>query len=138
MSLAAAFVAFNGCMYVALGIWCLVEPARVSQLLGFDLQNPSAKAEFSAVYGGLELGLGIFLLLAVFGDRISASMPGSTATLTIAVSLLTCLYAGLVMGRMLPVILGSSQIGSGWYFLIFEFVLLVISSLLLLKDRAGF
>ena len=55
-----------GLLYLALGIWCAINPEGTSKSLGFVLSNNSAHSEYFTVYGGLDLGLGIGLLLGAF------------------------------------------------------------------------
>ena len=52
--------------YMALAIWCSVSPAVTSEKVGFELKGGSGQSEFMTVYGGLEFGLALVLLLPVF------------------------------------------------------------------------
>ena len=49
-----------------LGIWCSVSPATTSAKVGFDLQAGAGQSEFLTVYGGLEIGIALILLIGVF------------------------------------------------------------------------
>ena len=61
--LTAMFLGFQALLYVALAAWCTLAPDGTSKALGFGLTNGSARSEYITVYGGLELGMGIFFLL---------------------------------------------------------------------------
>jgi hypothetical protein len=52
--------------YAGLAIWCSVSPATTSEKVGFELKGGSGQSEFMTVYGGLEFGLALILMLAVF------------------------------------------------------------------------
>jgi len=64
--LAQLFLAFNGVLYLALGAWCTIAPNKTAAAIGFGIDDPSAKAEYLTVYGGLELGMGLFFLLCAW------------------------------------------------------------------------
>ena len=64
--LANAFLILNGIMYLGLGIWCTVSPDGTSKAIGFGLTNTSARSEYIVVYGGLEIGIGLFCLICAF------------------------------------------------------------------------
>jgi hypothetical protein len=52
-----------GAAYVVLAAWCAVAPEQTSASLGLSLRPGSGQSEFLTVYGGLQLGLGLFFLL---------------------------------------------------------------------------
>ena len=51
---------FNAVLYLGLGAWCTLLPEKTSKAIGFGLTNASAKSEYVTVYGGMEVGMGIF------------------------------------------------------------------------------
>ncbi len=61
-----------GLLYVALGVWCTADPRGVAQRVGFTLDSDSGVSEFVTVYGGLEVGLGVALLLTSFAPSLQA------------------------------------------------------------------
>ena len=61
-----AFLIVNGVLYIGLALWCTLLPMKTSQAIGYGLPNNSAKSEYLVVYGGLELAMGAFFLLAAF------------------------------------------------------------------------
>ncbi|MFI4860510.1 MAG: DUF4345 family protein [Phycisphaerales bacterium JB063] len=64
--IAQLFLAFNGVLYIALAAWCTLAPNQTAAAIGFGINNSSAKSEYLTVYGGLELGMGLFFLLAAW------------------------------------------------------------------------
>lgn len=60
----AAFLLLNGIALTGLGIWCGIDPIRTADLIGLSLNGPKGIAEYRSVYGGIEVGLGIFFLIA--------------------------------------------------------------------------
>lgn len=53
-----------GLLYLLSGLWCALKPHLASEFLGFQFEHEAAKAEFIAVYGGLQFGLALGFLLA--------------------------------------------------------------------------
>ena len=60
---AKIFLAVVGLVYLALALWCSIDPATTSEKVGFQLQPGSGQSEFITIYGGLELALAIILLM---------------------------------------------------------------------------
>ncbi len=58
-----------GILYILLGVWCTVLPGQVSQSVGFHLMNGPGMSEFITGYGGLEVGLGLAMLVTSFSAR---------------------------------------------------------------------
>ncbi len=79
----------NAAMYLLLGVWCTVLPERTSAAIGFGFEKPGARSEYITVYGGLEVGLGVFFALAA----LNASWREAGLLLAL------CLYAGLALWR---------------------------------------
>lgn len=109
------YLALNALLYLLLGAWCALKPGETSSSIGFSLINPQGVAEFIAVYGGLELGLGVFFMISAL------SGPLRPAGVLMAV----CLYGGIVALRCYAIIRHGSDIQSGWYLLMLEGALLV-------------
>ncbi len=61
--MAKLFLIVNGVLYLALALWCTVQPTKTSQAIGYALPDNSARSEYIVVYGGLELAMGLFFLL---------------------------------------------------------------------------
>lgn len=57
------YLALSGLFLAGYGVYCLIYPARVGDITGLIMSSPAALTEIRAMYGGLELGLGLFFLL---------------------------------------------------------------------------
>lgn len=55
------FLAANGLFWLGYGAWCLFNPAMLDSFLAID-GSPASHTEFRAMYGGLQLALGLFWL----------------------------------------------------------------------------
>ena len=78
-----------GAMFLYFGVLLFVKPTALSDALPVELVGPVAVAEIRAFYGGLEIGLGIFLLAAGFRREM----------LRAGLWLLLLISAGLTLGR---------------------------------------
>ncbi|UZE97778.1 hypothetical protein [Alkalimarinus alittae] len=58
-----------GCLYMLSGGWCAFAPALAAGFLGFSFTGNSGYAEFFAVYGGLQVGLGSALVMSSLIER---------------------------------------------------------------------
>ncbi len=103
MSLPRLSLVLAGLVFAGLGAYFLLQPGQVVRLLG--LPNPPAvlRAELTAVYGGLQLGLGVFFLVAASRGRWV--LPALAAQAFV--------FAGLAFGRIVGAI---AQGESGRYF----------------------
>tara|TARA_R110002167_G_scaffold118753_15_gene295524 strand:+ start:1158 stop:1493 length:336 start_codon:yes stop_codon:yes gene_type:complete len=57
------------------GLWCGLQLDLASGFLGFQLASPAGFVEFFSVYGGLQVGLGMAMLVSSFrSDYVEASL----------------------------------------------------------------
>jgi hypothetical protein len=54
--------------FFGFGIWALIDPGSMLEMVGSFLTAPAARAETRAFYGGLEIGFGLFLLISARRD----------------------------------------------------------------------
>lgn len=81
----STFLIINGVGYMILGLLCAIAPGWTAELVGFALTGTKGLAEYVAVYGGLEFGIGIFFLICC-----SAGLQRAGTIFAL------CLYGGLV------------------------------------------
>jgi hypothetical protein len=63
-----------GILYLLSGLWCALNPQLASDFLGFMATN-TGLSEFFSVYGGLQVGLGLAMLIAsAKPDYVEASL----------------------------------------------------------------
>lgn len=60
-------------VYVALSVWCSIDPETTSSKVGFDRIGGSGRSEFLVIYGGLELALALIFLMPWFNSRFSTA-----------------------------------------------------------------
>lgn len=84
-----------GLTYLFLGTWCLLDPHGTSRAVGFTLNGASGLSEYLAVYGGLELGMGLWFALGAVN---------ATLTKTVLLSL-GCLHAPILIVRQMSLLL---------------------------------
>ena len=115
MLIQSIYLGINAVIYLILGIWCAIAPAKTSKSVGYDLVGNQGTAEFVAVYGGLEFALGIFFAIATFHPPFRE--PG--------LAFGGILYAGLVTFRIFSMATNGAAIGGGWNFFGLEIVFLL-------------
>ncbi len=75
MSLGRALLWGIGLMSVAFGMAYLVSPVSMLELTGGSASAPAAITDIRATYGGLQLGLGVFLLWSVLAsERVPSAL----------------------------------------------------------------
>ncbi|APZ92270.1 hypothetical protein [Fuerstiella marisgermanici] len=89
------YLSIVGLLYLGLGIWCSVSPQETSTKVGFQLVGGSGRSEFLTVYGGLEFGIGLLLLLPLV--RSTATEPVMIGCILIHGSLVAFRTAGFLM-----------------------------------------
>ncbi|MBL4681425.1 MAG: DUF4345 family protein [Pseudomonadales bacterium] len=89
--LAPILIWINIVGFVGYGIFCFFLPEKAAAAMGFVLSNADAEIEISAMYGGVQLMIGLFCMLALRIEKI-----GIRSALTI----MLMIYLGLVLGRV--------------------------------------
>ncbi len=70
----------TGLLFVGLGLAFLLDPQRMADVIGMRADRPRHVVELRAMYGGFELGLGIFFLIAIGRTRwIRAALAAQKA-----------------------------------------------------------
>jgi hypothetical protein len=82
------FLVFTGLGFLAYGSMCLVRPETLVDAAGFTLTSDVARVEVQAMYGGLQIAVGL-LALAGLQDGFRH----------VAIATLTFLFVGLAIGR---------------------------------------
>ena len=87
MRMPQLFLLLQALALMALGLAYFIQPHEMTNLSGMLLMEPAAITDVRAYYGGLQMGLGMFLLLAC---RQPAPLRG-------ALTLLVLLYCALAL-----------------------------------------
>lgn len=87
---ARSLLAVQALLLAGFGVAYFIRPQEMANLSGMLLMEPAAITDVRAYYGGLQLGLGVWLGLALL--RIDLVRP--------ALSLMVLLYASLFFARL--------------------------------------
>ncbi len=98
------YTILNAVGYVVLGLWCAFAPFFTADIVGFTLLGGKGIAEYTAVYGGLQVALGIFFYLCHRTARLDAALLFGT-------TLYSCLVVFRIGGMMLH---GTTTSDWGW------------------------
>ncbi|XAM01489.1 DUF4345 family protein [Phycisphaeraceae bacterium D3-23] len=122
--IAQLFLAFNGVLYIALAAWCTIAPSKTATAIGFGIENSSAKSEYLTVYGGLELGMGLFFLLAAW----------RTGMVEAGLWFAALSYAALAIYRLITVATMNDLSAFIYTLVIFEPAMAILSGVLLARN----
>jgi hypothetical protein len=109
-----------------LGLGFLFDPMGMAATISLEPTSAAGMAELRAVYGGLELGLGGFFLLALRWERLQES----------ALWLLLIAYGGISVGRMGGVLLDQPSDSMTYQLLAIEIVGAALAGAALWRRRS--
>lgn len=118
------WLALSGLMYLVLGYAFIFRFESVAASLDIAAESGSAAIEIVTVYGGLEIGMGLLFLLAVFKWNWRS----------FSLQLLTFSYACFVVGRLAGMAMHEVSDNLTYQLLGFEMVGLLISAALLKRS----
>ena len=95
MTFSKILLGFTGIVFAGYGVWCAVDPGVVAGYSGLSYPTRSAVVEARAMYGGVQLGFGAFLLYGAM--RSSARVHTLVATLLVVGGLASCRAIGLAL-----------------------------------------
>jgi len=94
----------NGAAFVGYGLACIVSPGLAAGYAGFELGGVSGTVEVIAMYGGLQTGFGVLMILG-------AAKPGMRDT---ALWALAVVVGSLAAGRLIGLVVhGTSAYNFG-------------------------
>lgn len=64
MNLAAIYLGFGGLITFGFGVAYLIRSDRMARMVGIELRSAPARADYRAIYGGAQVGLGLFFIWA--------------------------------------------------------------------------
>jgi uncharacterized membrane protein HdeD (DUF308 family) len=112
MRLARGFLILTGVIILGFGIYCLFDPFILSDATGMGLSNPTALIEVTAMYGGLQISVGLYLLYA--------SLQAERVLPALLVSVF--LFAGLAGARSYGLAINAGDNGYNFVAVIYEIV----------------
>lgn len=113
MLFARIYLSAQALLLVGFGLAYLVRPQEMANLTGMLLMEPAAITDVRGYYGGLQIGVGVFLGLALLRQEL----------LRPALTLLVLLYCAIALGRAAGLWLdGGLQQTFNLYVMLFEIV----------------
>lgn len=105
------FLAVSMLVFLGLGLWLFAVPEALNGL-GIEMNQPDARIDVRATYGGLELGIAAFLIWCLFRD----------AWVRTGLAAVGFLCAGLGITRLLGIAIEGQGGGLMWSFVGIEWV----------------
>jgi len=121
MTLARALIFVSAVIFVVVGAGFLLIPKQFGDVLEISLPTAMARTDVRATYGGLELGLGIFLILCVV--RSEWIRPGLWA--------LALTVGGFAFGRVVGFVAEGTLNNFMLFFLALELAVALLALFLL-------
>ena len=97
-------------IFLGFGTWLFVAPQALEGI-GIQLLEPAARIDVRATYGGMELGLAVFLLLCLLRD----------AWVRVGLTAAGCVIAGFGCARLAAIALEGQGTPLMWSFVGIEF-----------------
>ncbi len=91
------FLLFTAIMYGWLGGWALFDPMSYVDDVGLSISSNLGSAEIRSVYGGINLLIGLFSLIAIFKPKHQE----------IFFKVLIFIISGILLGRVVTLIYGE-------------------------------
>ena len=91
------FLLFTAIMYGWLGGWALFDPMSYVDDVGLSINSNLGSAEIRSVYGGINLLIGLFSLIAIFKPKHQE----------IFFQVLIFIISGILLGRLVTLIYGE-------------------------------
>ena len=67
------YLNLNAFLYFLFSIWCFIKFSGTSRFLGYDFLNNSGRIEYFTIYGGLQMGFAIFLVISGYFQSLRLS-----------------------------------------------------------------
>ncbi len=93
--LAQLFLMLAALLFAGFGLASLFQPERIAGMVGIQPSTTAGRSEIRAVYGGLELGLGAFLVYCALDAQ----------RLELGLLLVVLTYGAAAVGRMIGIAL---------------------------------
>lgn len=89
------FLGLSGLVWVPYGIFCFLQPSFLDGAAGLAANTPTGTTELRAMYGGLQAGIGVMLLVALRDARFV--IPGLAAIAYLTGGLAVARFGGLLL-----------------------------------------
>ncbi len=98
-----AVIGLDALIFLGLGAVMLYDPAGLMASVGVGVTGPGGVTELRAMYGGLEIGLGIFCLMGLW--RPDWRAPVLTACLLVLAGLGSARLGGMMVSGSTPLLI---------------------------------
>lgn len=98
MTATRLFLGLSVLVWLGYGLYCFFVPAVVAEGAGFVARTPTATTELRAMYGGLQMALGVMAALALFNEAWVRPALFGLAAVTV----------GLFSARLIGAVIDSS------------------------------
>jgi hypothetical protein len=122
MRVAKIYLIFMAVMSIVFGVIYLFNPSAMMAPMGFGTLAPSALTDARATYGGLQIGMGVFLLLCLNPERVRLGLLFTLVSVTAVAASRAVGFA--IDGDIIDVLL---------YTFIFEAVLTLVTLVIFLR-----
>ena len=120
------FLALIAALYIAFGLWSLIDPIGMTSRLDVNVSGQNALFEMRGVFGGVSLGAA---LLAAAGVLMPARYERP------ALLFLVAYMGGYTLSRCVSLVLGDTPTFNGWFFAGFEVLAFILACLALVMRR---
>ncbi len=120
--LAQLFLMLAALLFAGFGLASLFQPERIAGMVGIRPSTTAGRSEIRAVYGGLELGLGAFLVYCALDAQ----------RLELGLLLVVLTYGAAAVGRMIGIALDRPVEAVTRRILVAEVAFAIVGSVLLL------
>lgn len=121
-----------GIILIAYGVACFLNPQLLERLAGISASSLDGTAELRAMYGGVQVAVGVFYLMPLLNTELLRS----------CLMFNVVLFAGIALARGAAIAMSYSNISNGdnltfnlQALLFFEIPVLIIGVILLLKNN---
>lgn len=90
---AEIYLWINAFLYAAFALWCMIQPTTTATFSGMSFLNVSGRAEYFAIYVGLEAAWAVMYIVCALNDDLQFA----------GVFYSVFLYAGVVIGRWISI-----------------------------------
>lgn len=66
MNFSAIYLGFGGLVTIGFGVAYLVRSQRMARMVEIELRSARARADYRAIYGGAQIGVGLFFMVAAW------------------------------------------------------------------------
>lgn len=95
------FLAANALLWIGYGLFCLARPGFLDEAAGIAARTTTATTELRAMYGGLQIAIGVIAAAALLRPALEDAAIGTIGTLA----------AGLFTGRAIGALLDGGLSG---------------------------